>query len=220
MHRLGNIMLRVVVGLIASIAFLATVATVHAQLCSSAVSTGTCFAQATKYAMKLHAFRLSPDGTVANSTPLAATLLNFDVGSAAASAGQQVATWISGAVVPLKTYTHFMVDIDRAATVSGTTTVSGGSCTATDVPATFDIPSSTATTTFTDLGGNQMRVATRDVSGLPLTVDNINDVVSIDIEFNSNLGVMYTVSAGACTSSAVGPMTINKFDLVVTHNHP
>ena len=217
-----NITLSIFGGLLVSVVFLASPFSAHAQsTCSSSVSAGTCFGPATKYAMALHAFRLSPDGTVANSVPLAATEIPFDVGSSAASALQQVATWVTGAVVPLNTYTHFIVEIGLSVTVSGTTTVSGGTCTATNVPATFTVPSNQVNTTFDDLG-TKMRVITNDsstIAGLPVIVDNILDAVSIDLEFSSNLGVQYTVVAGICTSSAVGPLSINKFEFTVTHNH-
>ena len=223
MHRPLNTTLSIFGGLLVVIGFLAIPFSAHAQLttCSSSVSAGTCFGPATKYAMALHAFRLSPDGTVANSVALADTAVNFDVGSSAASAGQQVATWVAGAVVPLNTYTHFIVEIGLSVTVAGTTTVSGGTCNSGDVSATFTVPSNTANTTFDDLG-TKMRVITNDssmIAGLPVTVDNNADAVSIDLEFSSNLGVQYTVVAGSCTGFAVGPLSINKFEFTVTHNH-
>lgn len=244
MRKSKNPPLWIITGLLAFSVFSVSVARVHAQLSTCSASfvpdgTTACFAQATQYKMKLHAFRLSTDGDInmsnsANVATLTSSVLDFNVGSNNASPGAQVGTWASGATVLPGTYTHFIMEVGTEVTVSGdTVTVSGGGqCNASNVVESFTVTDSSDPAADLQIksleAGTKMRMMTKSVTGLPLTVHPIgdpshtdktkSDVLSIDIEINSNLGAKYTFpTSGNCTGKGPGVVTVNKFDLSVTH---
>lgn len=194
----------VLAALLASVGFFAGPPSAQAQPvtpCSGAslpsgTDTTTCSGSATKYLISLLAFKLRP-----SSGPdhiLVSSSLPCDVGSV--SPGGEVCVFGSNLLVPANTYTGFVLEINRTFVASGSTTLPAA-CTATNASTTIDIPASSGSLTFTDIGSNNMRIV-NTLSPITLAAD-----ITIDfkITFNVDKGVFYTFdSSGACTNTAPG----------------
>lgn len=199
----------VLVALLASVGFFADATKAQAQPvtpCSSAslpsgTDTTTCSGSATKYLISLLAFKLRPSS--GDDHILVSSSLPCDVGSV--SPGGEVCVFGANLLVPANTYTGFVLEINRTFVASGSTTLPAA-CTATNASTTIDIPASSGSLTFTDIGSNNMRIV-NTLSPITLAAD-----ITIDfkITFDAGAGVFYTFnSSGACPSQAAGLLSMS-----------
>lgn len=209
MHR--SLTTVVLVAVLALVAFFAGAETAHAQFsaCSSvdsATFTGTCSGSASKYSFTLLAFKLRPSAGADHT--LVSSSKSCDAGAVAPGA-EACVFGESNLTIPANTYTGFVLEINRTFTASGEVTLAGRpTCTATNASTTIDVPASGGTLTFEAFGDNNLRVAFTLTQSIKLEAD-----ITIDftLTFDAGAGVLYTFPAfaGACTSTAAGPLSMS-----------